>query len=247
MNAIGRVFEVREFCLHDGPGPRTTVFLQGCPLRCTWCQNPEGQAFDGGKPRSAPDLAAEIATTADFLAASGGGVTFSGGEPLAQADFICAVIDCLNGMSGLAGKLTYAIETSGYAAPEAYRKVVRKLDLVLQDIKFGDLEGYRTWTKVNAELIFRNLEWLKSSGIPFVARIPTMPGVNDLAEVKEGIARLLQDAPNLQRIELLPYNVLAGSKYAKLGRPYEPGFDERQKPDLSTGVFAAHGLNAVSL
>ena len=130
---------------------------------------------------------------------------------------------------------------------EAYQKVVRKMDLVLQDIKFPDLAGYRQWTKVDATPIFRNLDWLKTSGVPFVARIPTMPGVNDMAEAKEGIARLLQGAPNLQRIELLPYNALAGSKYAKLGRRYEPGFDEQRKPDLSTDVFARHGLVAVAM
>lgn len=240
----GRVFEVREFCLHDGPGPRTTVFLQGCPLRCTWCQNPEGQPLEGGTERTAEDVAAEIAKTADFLIASGGGVTFSGGEPLCQGDFICEVIDRLNSSIP---SLTFAIETSGFASAEVYRKVVSKLDLVLQDVKFGDLAGYRQWTKIDATPIFRNLEWLKTSGVPFVARIPTMPGVNDTPEVKTGIARLLQGAPNLERVELLPYNVLAGSKYAKLGRVYEPGFDERRSPDLSTETFARYGLIAVAM
>jgi len=274
----GRVFEVREFCLHDGPGPRTTVFLQGCPLRCTWCQNPEGQAMEGCVARTAEDVAAEIAKTADFLVSSGGGVTFSGGEPLCQADFICEVIDLLSAPSTkhqapstkhpapgtrhpapgtehqapgtehqAPGTLTFALETSGFAPSKAYRKVIAKLDLVLQDVKFPDLEGYRTWTKIDATPIFENIAWLKTSGVPFVARIPTMPGVNDTPAAKEGIARLLADAPNLERIELLPYNVLAGSKYAKLGRTYSPGFDERQAPDLSTDIFARHGLKAVAM
>lgn len=240
----GRVFEVREFCLHDGPGPRTTVFLQGCPLRCTWCQNPEGQPLEGGTERTAEDVAAEIAKTADFLIASGGGVTFSGGEPLGQGDFICEVIDRLNSSTP---SLTFAIETSGYASAEVYRKVLSKLDLVLQDVKFGDLEGYRQWTKIDATPIFRNLDWLKVSGVPFVARIPTMPGVNDTPAEKEKIARLLVGAPNLERIELLPYNALAGSKYAKLGRAYEPGFDENKAPDLSVEIFARHGLVAMAM
>ena len=301
----GRVFEVREFCLHDGPGPRTTVFLQGCPLRCTWCQNPEGQEMEferlvdrsngtsgssgtnGLNERIPGEVTAnfvvdEIMKTADFLIASGGGVTFSGGEPLCQPGFVCEIIDLftarfsifnrqlsdsdrqlsvvscqlsiVNGQmvgtkreSPDTKRLTFAMETSGFASLDAYRKVVRKLDLVLQDVKFPDLDGYRRWTKVDATPIFRNLDWLKTSGVPFVARIPTMPGVNDTAEVKEGIAKLLLGAPNLQRIELLPYNALAGSKYAKLGRRYEPGFDERQTPDLSTDVFARHGLVAVAL
>jgi len=247
----GRVFEIREFCLHDGPGPRTTVFLQGCPLRCTWCQNPEGQDFGAccAKGRIPGEVEAqvvvdEIAKTADFLALSGGGVTFSGGEPLAQADFICEILD-LFAARGL--KLTFAVETSGCVDPEAYRRAVPRLDLVLQDVKFATSAGYRRWTGVEASSVFENLAWLKTSGVPFVARIPTMPGVNDSFAEKDAIAKLLEGAPGLQGVELLPYNRLAGSKYAKLGRTYAPGFDENKKPDLSTDAFAARGLKAVAL
>lgn len=259
----GRVFEIREFCLHDGPGPRTTVFLQGCPLRCTWCQNPEGQEKSeerGGKSKGvmeAEEVAREIAKTADFLVASGGGVTFSGGEPLCQPDFICEIIAHLTSLPPLRSSLLalpsallpsfFALETSGYAPLEDYQRVVAKMNLVLQDVKLPDLDGYRKWTGVDATPIFRNLEWLKTSGVPFIARIPTMPGVNDSREAKAGIVRLLEGAPNLQRIELLPYNPLAGAKYAKLGRVYAPGFDETRKPDLSTDVFAARGFSAVAL
>ena len=91
----GRVFEIREFTLHDGPGVRTTVFLKGCPLRCAWCHNPEGQSFeietmvrrDGtrlkcGEDWTAEALAEELLVNADIMRQSGGGVTFSGGEPL---------------------------------------------------------------------------------------------------------------------------------------------------------------------
>jgi len=231
---VGHVFEIREFTLQDGPGPRTTVFMQGCPLRCTWCHNPEGQEFGGGREVSVEDVVAEVMRTADFLAASGGGVTFSGGEPLAQADFIVSVIDRLR---VLEPRLTFAMETSGYASSEEYRKAVSRADMVLQDVKFPDLEGYRRWTGVDATPIFANLEWLKSSGIPFVARVPCMPGVNDSCEVKSAIARLLRGAANLLKVELLPYNRMAGAKYARLGRAYEPGFDEGASPDLSMDAF----------
>ena len=226
----GRVFEIREFCVHDGPGPRTTVFLQGCPLRCTWCHNPEGQGLgigdqgSGLREMTAEEVAAEIRRTADFLESAGGGVTFSGGEPLCQPDFILAV-------KGLLPRMHFAIETSGYAAAEDYRRVVGAMDLVLQDVKFPDLAGYRRWTGVDAAPIFANIEWLKGSGVPFVARLPMIPGVNDSAESKAAMARLLDGAPNLRGIELLPYNRLAGAKYARLGRVYAPGFDETVKPN----------------
>ena len=229
----GRVFEIREFTLHDGPGPRTTVFLQGCPLRCTWCHNPEGQEFGGGREMTEKEVADEVLRTADFLAMSGGGVTLSGGEPLAQPDFAAAIIDRIRAMEP---RLTQAVETSGFAPAEDYRKVVSRLDLVYQDVKFADLDGYRRWTGIDATPIFRNIEWLKTSGVPFVARVPCIPGVNDSRETKSTIVRLLAGVPNLRGIEYLPYNRLAGVKYAKLGRVYSPGFDESREPDVSTVV-----------
>ena len=106
----GIVFDVREFTVHDGPGIRTTVFMKGCPLRCTWCHNPEGLDMAPSVMRSpagertvgrsyeAAELAAILSRQASILAMNGGGVTFSGGEPLMQAGFVAEVIDLLPGM-----------------------------------------------------------------------------------------------------------------------------------------------------
>ena len=233
MWMLGRIFEIREFTLQDGPGPRTTVFLQGCPLRCTWCHNPEGQEFGGGREMTDAEVADEVLRTADFLVMSGGGVTLSGGEPLAQTDFAAAIIDRIRAKEP---RLTYAIETSGFASIADYRKVVQRLDFVYQDIKFPDLDGYRRWTGVDAAPIFENVKWLKRSMVPFVVRVPCIPGVNDSRETKSAIARLVDGAPNFRGVEFLPYNRLAGAKYAKLGREYSPGFDEDRAPDVSDVV-----------
>ena len=233
----GRILEIREFCLQDGPGPRTTVFLQGCPLRCTWCQNPEGQETSGGRTMTAREVADEVLKTADFLRSSGG-------EPLMQSAFLLAVADIL---ADGAQPLDLALETSGFAAAADYRRVVSRMDLVLQDVKFPDPEGYRRWTGVDAAQVFENLAWLKASGRPFVARIPTLPGVNDSPGTKAALAELLANAKGLRRVELLPYNRLAGAKYAKLGRRYEPGFDENARPDLEVDAFVRRGLVCVSL
>ena len=240
----GRVFEIREFCLHDGPGPRTTVFLQGCPLRCRWCQNPEGLPLAGGTERSAAEVVDEIARTADFLLASGGGVTFSGGEPLVQSAFVLEIVRLLRERFPA---MTFALETSGFAEADVYRRVVSEMTVVLQDLKLPDAEGYRKWTGVDAAPIFRNLEALKTGGVRHVIRIPTMPGVNDTPASKRAFAALLAGDTALDRVELLPYNRLAGSKYAKLGVVYAPGFDEAATPDLSTDVFTAAGLPALAL
>lgn len=193
---------------------------------------------------TAEEVAAEILKTADFLVESGGGVTFSGGEPLCQPDFILEIISTLNSQFSA---LNFSLETSGFAPQADYRRVVSKMDLVLQDVKFPDADGYRKWTGTDAAPIFANLEWLKKSGVPFIARIPTIPGVNDSPQTKEGFAALLSAADNLQRVELLPYNRLAGAKYAKFGKKYAPGFDENAAPDLDTAAFARQGVDCVVL
>lgn len=261
------VFEVREFCLHDGPGIRTTVFFKGCPLRCAWCHNPEGLspepemlfkaarcrhcgacAHGGpcpngarvpcGRRVDAPTLAREILENADVFASSSGGVTFSGGEPLLQATFLEALIPLLAGQH-------LAIETSGYAAPSVYQRLIPQIDLVFQDLKHPDPAAHRRWTGVDPAPIHENLRWLKASGHPFIARIPLIPGVNDTPEAKEGFARLLEGPSGLQRVELLPYHLTAGAKYPFTGRTYAPGFDVNRPLDLDLAPFRNHGLPAV--
>ena len=265
------IFEVREFCLHDGPGIRTTVFFKGCPLRCAWCHNPEGLSPEpemlfksakchhcgnckngGDCPHGArvpcgrrwtvEELAQEIRVNADILHSSGGGVTFSGGEPLMQAKFLCALADELK--TGTV-PVHLALETSGYAPEEVYREVVERMDLVFQDLKHPDPEAHRRWTGVDPAPIHANLAWLKASGRPFVARIPLIPGVNDSEEAKEGFARLLEGKSGLLRVELLPYHLTAAAKYPFTGRAYEPGFDVTAPLNKETAAFERHGLPVV--
>ena len=266
----GTIFEIREFCLHDGPGIRTTVFFKGCPLRCTWCHNPEGlsplpetlfkpqkcqhcgSCANGGdcphgarlacgQSWTAPDLAAELRKNADILNSSDGGITFSGGEPLLQADFLDQLIPLLKGDR----PLHLAIETSGYAAPEVYARIVSRLDFIFQDLKHPDPIAHQQWTGVDPAPIHANLRWLKSSGRPFIARIPLIPGVNDTPAAKEGFARLLEGPSGLLRVELLPYHLTAAAKYPFTGRTYNPSFDESHPLDTDLSPFLAHGLHAV--
>ncbi len=272
------IFEVREFCLHDGPGIRTTVFFKGCPLRCAWCHNPEGQSPEpemlfksakchhcgnckngGDCPHGArvpcgrrwtvAELAQEIRVNADILRSSGGGVTFSGGEPLMQAKFLCALADELKTGTGPLHlgtvPLHLALETSGYAPEEVYRQVVERMDLVFQDLKHPDPAAHKRWTGVDPAPIHANLAWLKASGKPFVARIPLIPGVNDSEEVKEGFSRLLEGKSGLLRVELLPYHLTAAAKYPFTGRTYDPGFDPTAPLNKETAAFERHGLPVV--
>ena len=220
----GRIFEIREFTLHDGPGVRTTVFFKGCPLRCAWCHNPEGQSFDMetmsrkdgtsiqcGRDWDAAALADELLKNADIMKQSGGGVTFSGGEPLAQAEFLLELIPLLKEKG-----VHVAIETSGYAPSGTYRSVVSQMDFVYQDVKCLDLGLFRRLTGGDLGVVLANIAWLRESGVPFAFRVPCIPGIGDPAEARAAFAAFADGA----KIEFLPYNQAAGAKYPMLGRTY---------------------------
>ena len=220
----GRIFEIREFTLHDGPGVRTTVFFKGCPLRCAWCHNPEGQSFEKetmtrkngepvqcGQDWDAAALAEELLKNADIMRRSGGGVTFSGGEPLSQAEFLLQIIPILKSWGVHLG-----IETSGYADMETYRSVIAEMDFVYQDLKLLDEVEFRRWTGGDLKIVLDNISWLRKSGVPFVFRVPLIPGVND-SESSGGKFRAFAGK---DMIEYLPYNNAADVKYRMLGREY---------------------------
>ncbi len=246
----GTVFDIREFTLHDGPGMRTTVFLKGCPLACTWCHNPEGMSRRpqlmrsaagervAGRRYDAAELAALLLRQADILGTSGGGVTFSGGEPLAQAPFVAGVIDRLPGVHII-------LDTSGYGGRRAFLSLAERSDLVLFDVKLVDPVAHARWTGRDNRPILRNLSLLAKVGRPFVVRVPLVPGVTDtrknlaaIAETVSGLAGLA----GLARVELLPYNRAAGGKYAACGMTFAPGFDESRAVNADTSPFARLGV-----
>ena len=249
----GTVFSIEEFAIHDGPGIRTTVFLKGCPLRCTWCHNPEGQGFEPetmvkkgeksvcGERLSPEELASKLLRNEEIFKMNGGGVTFTGGEPLSQAQFLLEVLEKLD------GRIHTAIETSGYAPKEVFRMVTDKVDLVMIDIKMVDPKRHMEWTGQSNALILSNLETLIGSGKPFIARIPLIPGVNDGRENLEATAALLEGATGLQRVELLPYHKTAGAKYPMVSREYLPGFDTEVPPKLDTEPFEKRNIKTMIL
>lgn len=224
----GRVFEIREFTLQDGPGIRTTVFFKGCPLRCAWCHNPEGQSSEvefmtrpsGEKVRCGADwtaeaLATELLRNADIMSASGGGITFSGGEPLMQAEFLLSLIDAIRSRPESKG-IGLAVETSGYCSQSTYAAVVSRLDFVYQDLKHHSAADFRKWTGGDLGIVLENLAWLRTSGIAYHIRVPLIPGVNDAPADRAALEALIGNSP----VEWLPYNAAAGAKYPLLGRTY---------------------------
>ena len=224
----------------DGPGLRYVVFLQGCPFRCLYCANPDTIDAVGESKPTEPEYILEQAISMKPFFGKRGGITFSGGEPTGQPEFLLEVLDRTAAMHR-------AIETSAYCSSKVFSAVLERVDYVMMDLKLMDPERHRHYTGVPNEPILENLERLKKSGKPFRIRIPVIPGVNDSDENFEQTALRLTDAPALEQVELLPYHVTAGAKYAMVGRQYRPEFDTAAAPNLNTGIFLAHGIACTHL
>ncbi len=243
----GIIFDIKELALHDGPGIRTTVFLKGCPLRCRWCHNPEGLSSEpqmikspagprlAGKKYTSQELAAVLNRQADVLRSNDGGVTFSGGEPLMQAAFVAEVIDRLDNLDVL-------LDTSGFASEGDFRLVAEKSDIIFFDIKLIDADAHRRWTDADNTCILRNLGTLSTMGIRYVIRLPLVPGLTDTTENLSAIAETVKGLPGLVRVDLLPYNKIAGGKYKSCNMDFCPGFDETKEVNADVKIFEAAGL-----
>lgn len=163
-----------------------------------------------GKEWDSETLANHLLKYAEFLSLTGGGITISGGEPLMQPEFVIELVEKLGGVHK-------AIQTSGYAPEETYKRVISKFDYIMQDIKLVDNELHQKYTGVSNEVILRNIEWLKQSGKEFILRMPLIPGVTDTEENKSAAIKIADGA----KLEFLDYNPLAGAKYEMLGMKYE--------------------------
>ena len=232
----GLVFDIKRFALHDGPGIRTTVFLKGCPLRCWWCQNPEsihdlpetyqiksinnsyGSTCEEltifGKQYSVHDLMDELVKDRIFYDESSGGITFSGGEPLVQYKFVG---ECLKQCKSLG--LNTAIDTSGYAAFEAFEYIYENTDTFLFDIKLINDDQHIKFTNVSNELILDNLKHLTNLGNKVAIRIPLIPGITDTQKNLSEISEFISMLKNVRQIDLLPYNKISESKYKRFNKP----------------------------
>jgi len=226
------IFDIKRFAVHDGPGIRTTVFLKGCPLRCWWCHNPEsqerepvsvdimrkvnGKSVPGKKvygEQMEVDRVVEIVLRdIHFYEESGGGVTFSGGEPLMQP----AELEQLLKASKMHGLHTI-VDTSGYASWEQFEKIRSLTDLFLFDLKHMDPGFHKEYTGVDNGPILSNADQLLDKGATVIFRIPVIPGVNTIDSEVEGMVRFLKKrAEKMTEVHLLPYHRIARGKYQRL-------------------------------
>ena len=230
----GLIFDIKRFAIHDGPGIRTTVFLKGCPLDCWWCHNPEGikqeietitkkitlddtvieTTEDVGKWITVDEMMTELEKERIFMEQSGGGVTFSGGEPLQQHKFLISALTRCK-----ADGFHTCIDTSGHVSSKVIEEVGSMADLVLFDLKMMDEQEHKKFTGMTNEVILKNLDILYQLPVELIIRIPLIPGVNSDPGHLSQILKHLEGMPEIKRVDLLPYHYFAGNKYRQLNKP----------------------------
>ena len=206
---------IESFGLVDGPGIRTVIFFNGCKLRCKYCHNPEMWNIKD-KNYSIEDLLTKIKRFKPYYR-NNGGVTFSGGEPLLQVDFLIELCKVLKQES-----IHIALDTAGCGIGK-YDELLKYIDLVILDIKHIDLEGFKDLTGTEKTESLRFIESLNKSNKKVWIRQVVVPGVNDNEDYVIRLSKFLKNINNIEKIEFLPYHKLGSEKYEKLGieNPYK--------------------------
>ncbi len=233
----GIVFDLKKFAVHDGPGIRTTVFFKGCPLNCTWCHNPESKRRDVetlittkrrkcldlsysetkevlGKKVNVNELMEEIKKDIPYYDESGGGVTFSGGEPMMQVDFLYELLHACK-----MEELHTTVDTSGYCSYESFEKINDLVDLYLFDLKLIDEEKHRMYTGVTNKNILNNLTKLTEDENEVYVRIPIVPNLTDTEKNINDSIEFLKKLNRIKKVDILPFHKMGSNKFQKLDIP----------------------------
>lgn len=246
LQVKGRIFDIQKYSIHDGPGIRTIVFLKGCPLRCKWCCNPESQSrkiqtmiVNGeekitGRDVTVEEVMEEVLKDIAQFRRSGGGLTLSGGECLAQPEFASALLQAAKDAG-----ITTAIETTSFAPFEVIEdKILPFVDTYMMDIKHMNSAKHKLFTSQPNERILANAKKIAASGANLIIRTPVIPTFNDTPEEILEIAQFARSLPGVKKHHLLPYHRLGTDKYTELGREYlmshiEPPSNEKME-ELAT-------------
>lgn len=212
--AIGKIHSIETMGLVDGPGIRVVVFLQGCALRCKFCHNPDTWTMNGGEEYTPEQLVKKIERFKSYFSSSGGGVTFSGGEPLRQPEFL---LECLKLCKSKG--INTCIDTAGYGFGD-YDEILKYTDLVLFDIKHITREGYKNITLMEIDESLNFLEAMKRNNTKIWIRHVVVPGITDGVEHLKELKEYIDTIPNVEKVELLPYHLLGKNKYDTLEIKY---------------------------
>ena len=211
----GNIHSIESMGLVDGPGIRTVVFLQGCHLRCRYCHNPDTWSCSakGALSLIPSELVKRLVRFKPYYK-NDGGVTFSGGEPLLQKDFLKESLKLCreNGIHT-------CLDTAGCGNGD-YEEILSYTDLILFDVKHWDHEGYRALTGRDDTEALRFFECAQKAKVPLWIRQVVVPGITDSDEYMEGLRSFISSVKYVERVELLPYHTLGVEKYKSLNIPY---------------------------
>lgn len=210
----GRIHSIESMGLVDGPGIRVVVFFQGCSLRCKYCHNPDTWEYGGGEEYTAADLVNKIKRYKPYFETSNGGVTFSGGEPLRQPEFLIEVLKLCKKEG-----IHTCVDTSGFGIG-MYDEILKYTDLVLFDVKEVTRENYKKVTLMNIDESLKFLEAVQRNGTKMWIRHVVVPGLTDGEEHIRELKEFINTLNNVEKVELLPYHVLGVNKYEKMGIKY---------------------------
>lgn len=208
---MGRIHSIQSLGTVDGPGVRFVAFLQGCPLRCGCCHNPDTWDTEGGTTLSAEELVAK-ATRYRAYFGSDGGITLSGGEPLLQAAFVQEVF-ALCREEGI----RTCLDTSGFVLSDAVRAVLAVTDRVLLDVKYTTEEDYRRYVGASLADVLRFLSYLNERHIPTTLRQVIIPTLNDTPENIAALGAIAAAHLCVDGVELLPFRKMCQVKYDEMG------------------------------
>lgn len=217
----------RHVCKHPQCRACGSCIAQ-CPVRARWIC---------GTEMTSEQLAQRIRKHAEDYRFMEGGITFSGGEPLMQADFLFETVEALPGIHKV-------LETCGYASSHVFGRAMTLFDMIYMDFKLADPALHEQYTGCSNAPILHNVKQLCGGTTPFVIRIPLIPGVTDTEENVTRIAQYLQGAKALQYVEFLSYNPMAGAKYPWLGLEYAPRFNADQKCVMRHDIMRRFGIES---
>jgi len=210
----GRLHSIETFGAVDGPGIRTVFFMQGCPARCLYCHNPDSWNLSGGRDTDVDEIVHRAVRGMPYYG-SKGGVTFSGGEPLMQGEFLAEAIDALHEK-----KIHCAIDTSGTYLDEFSEIAISKCDLVLLDIKHPDPERFKIVAGRDQSTLHEVIDIINAYDKHVWIRNVVVPDINDTEEDIRALNEFIEKIKHVDKVELLGYHTMAVDKYAKLGMVY---------------------------
>lgn len=211
---IGRIHSIESMGMVDGPGIRVVVFMQGCSLRCKYCHNPDTWNYNDGEEVTPEELVNKLKRFRPYFERSGGGVTFSGGDPIRQPEFLIEALKLCKKEG-----IHTCIDTAGFGVGH-YDEILKYTDLVLFDVKDITKEGYKNVTLMDIDESLNFLEAMKRNNTKMWIRHVVVPGLTDGEEHIREFKKYISDIDNVEKVELLPYHLLGVNKYESLKMKY---------------------------